>query len=157
MDFELISEKDGVQSCMQDGRPLLPVDYKELEDAAESLDKINIILPQIEDLANCGFITSAFREIYANDCDDLQSSTKSMTVGAMIAAVSLTLASLMFCVCIRCDVTIWMVYTTYQIVGTAAWCVGRLQAANVAVSNVALNQVSQVVDFLQEHPEATCE
>lgn len=95
--------KSGVQTCMQEGRPILPVNFQELVDAGKSLDMINLILPQIQNLADCGFITTAFSEIYTNDCDDLQSSTASMAAGALLAAVSLTLASLLFCVCIRCD------------------------------------------------------
>ena len=92
-----------MQSCMQEGRPILPLNYQQLVDSAQSLDKINSILPQIQYLADCGFIETAFTEIHTNDCDDLQSSTESMAVGALLAAVSLTLASLLFCLCIRCD------------------------------------------------------
>lgn len=87
---------------MTDGRPILPVNYNELVDAAASLDKINSVLPQIQNLANCGFIDSAFQEIVDNDCEDLKSSTDSMTIGALLSAISLTLASLLFCLCIRC-------------------------------------------------------
>ena len=88
---------------MQEGRPILPETYLELVDASQSLDKINSVLPQIQSLAECGFIEAAFAKIYANDCDDLQSSTETMAIGALIAAVSLTLASLLFCLCIRCE------------------------------------------------------
>jgi hypothetical protein len=91
-----------VQECMNQGRPLLPKNFQQLLDAAESLDKINAILPQIEDLAACGFIRTAFTEITSNNCDDLQSSTEVLAIGSFLAAVSLTLAGLLFCLCGRC-------------------------------------------------------
>lgn len=91
-----------MQRCLDDGRPILPRHYDAMLAAAKSLEMINEVLPQIRSLASCGFISDAFHALLDNDCDDLDDSTHALIIAALMAAVSLTLGSFLFCVCFRC-------------------------------------------------------
>lgn len=92
-----------VQVCVVDNRPLKREQYELILDAAISFEKIAVIVPQIQSIAECEFIEDVFVAITENDCPKLRDSTRGLATSAIFAAAALTVAAFYFCVCIRYD------------------------------------------------------
>eukprot|EP00892_Ulva_mutabilis_P004420 jgi/Ulvmu1/234/UM001_0238.1 len=89
------------QTCVADNRPLKRDQYESILNAANSFERIAVILPQIQSIAECGFVNAAFEVIVEKDCPELRLSTRMLTRSAILAAAALTIAAFYLCVCVR--------------------------------------------------------
>eukprot|EP00892_Ulva_mutabilis_P012478 jgi/Ulvmu1/9602/UM054_0032.1 len=82
-------------------QPLTQDQYADALARAGSVADLGAVLPQVYDIADCGFIDAAFAVIIAEECDDLDANSYGLAAAAFIAAISLTLTTFYFCICIQ--------------------------------------------------------
>lgn len=99
-----ISRIASLQTCVL-GDPSQPLTREQYADAlsrAGSVEELGDVLPQVYGIVDCAFIDNAFDVIIAEECDSLDSDSYGLAAAAFISAISLTLTTFYFCICIQC-------------------------------------------------------
>ena len=92
-----------VQGCAlaNPSTPIPNTTYTQLINSARALELLNGELPTIELISSCGFVDTAFRTIVDNECPDLKTDSNRLAIAALISAITLTITSFYFCICIQ--------------------------------------------------------
>ena len=75
--------------------------YTQLINSAKALELLNGELPTIQQISSCGFVDEAFRHIVDDECPDLRTDSNRLAIAALISAITLTITSFYFCICIQ--------------------------------------------------------
>ena len=99
-----ISRIASVQTCVlsDPSQPLTREQYADALGRAGSVEELGEVLPQVYGIVDCAFIDNAFNVIIAEECDSLDNDSYGLAAAAFISAISLTLTTFYFCICIQC-------------------------------------------------------
>lgn len=101
-----------VQQCALRADPSTPMPnatYTDLLDRAEQLEVLNSELGSIRNITSCRFVDTAFERIVESECPGLKVDSERLATAALISAITLTITSFYFCICIQCDTTALLV------------------------------------------------
>ena len=93
-----------MQACVlgDPSKPLTQTQYTEAQERAASVVQLGEVLPQVYGIVDCRFIDNAFNVIIADECSGLDDNSLGLAAAAFISAISLTLTTFYFCICIQC-------------------------------------------------------
>lgn len=81
--------------------PIPNATYTTLVSSANALQLLNGELPTIEQISSCGFVDSAFELIVRDECPNLKTDSERLAIAALMSAITLTITSFYFCICIQ--------------------------------------------------------
>lgn len=94
-----------LQQCAVFADPSTPMPndtYTDLIARAGQLETLNSELDTIRLITGCGFVDVAFEHITDTECDGLKQNSNRLATAALMSAITLTITSFYFCICIQC-------------------------------------------------------